>query len=143
MVNYEKIRHKLRAITTCLIKLDELKLFNEDDFLRDYKLTDSARHNLQIAIEAMLDIANHLIARHSFELPKKNADSFVILCKHGVLSEEMEATYASMARFRNRIVHMYDEVDNREIYRILQEHLLDYASFIRDIVRYMEKQQLS
>jgi len=139
MVNFEKIRHKLRAITTCLKKLNELRLFNEEDFLHDYKLTDSARHNLQIAVEAMLDIANHLIARHSFEIPKKNADSFVILCKHGILSKEMEATYASMARFRNRIVHLYDEVDNREIYRILQEHLHEYDNFIRDIVRYMEK----
>lgn len=139
MVDYGKIRHKLRTIATCLEKLKELRMFNEEDFLHDYKLTDSTRHNLQIAIEAMLDIANHLIARRSLEIPRQNADSFVILCRHGILSKEMEATYASMARFRNRIVHLYDEVDNREIYRILQEHLHDYDSFIRDIVRYMGK----
>jgi uncharacterized protein YutE (UPF0331/DUF86 family) len=138
MVNHEKIRHKLRAIKTCLEKLEELKKNREDEFLSDYKLTDTARHNLQIAVEAMLDIANHIIARHSFEIPKRNADSFIILCKHGILSREMRATYAAMARFRNRIVHMYDDVDNREVYRILQEHLNDYDSFVRDIVRYME-----
>jgi uncharacterized protein YutE (UPF0331/DUF86 family) len=53
-------------------------LFKEEDFLHDYKLTDSARHNLLIAIEAMLDIANHLIARHSFEIPKKMPTAAVI-----------------------------------------------------------------
>lgn len=138
MVNHEKIRNKLRAVKTCLEKLEELKKISENEFLADYKLTDTARHNLQIAVEAMLDIANHIIARHSFEIPKKNADSFIILCKHGILNKEMQATYVAMARFRNRIVHMYDDVDNREVYRILQEHLNDYYSFVRDIVRYME-----
>lgn len=138
MVNHEKIRNKLRAIKTCLEKLEELKKNSEEEFLDDYKLTDTARHNLQIAVEAMLDIANHIIARHSFEIPKKNADSFIILCKNGILSREMQATYVAMARFRNRIVHMYDDVDNREVFRILQERLNDYYSFIRDIVRYME-----
>ena len=87
----------------------------------------------------MLDIANHIIARHSFEIPKRNADSFIILCKHGIFNREMQATYVAMARFRNRIVHMYDDVDNREVYRILQEHLNDHYSFIRDIVRYIEQ----
>lgn len=139
MVNHEKIRNKLRAIKTCLEKLEELKKSREDEFLCDYKLTDTARHNLQIAVGAMLDIANHIIARHSFEIPKRNADSFIILCKHGILNREMQATYVAMARFRNRIVHMYDDVDNREVYRILQEHLNDYYSFIRDIVRYIEQ----
>jgi uncharacterized protein YutE (UPF0331/DUF86 family) len=138
MVNHEKIRNKLRAIKTCLEKLEELKKNSESEFLYDYKLTDTARHNLQIAVEAMLDIANHIIARHSFEIPKRNAESFIILCKHGILGREMQATYAAMARFRNRIVHMYDDVNNREVYRILQEHLNDYYSFVRDIVRYME-----
>jgi uncharacterized protein YutE (UPF0331/DUF86 family) len=138
MVNHEKIRNKLRAVKICLEKLEELKKISENEFLADYKLTDTARHNLQIAVEAMLDIANHIIARHSFEIPKRNADSFIILCKHGILNKEMQATYVAMARFRNRIVHMYDDVDNREVYRILQEHLNDYYSFVRDIVRYME-----
>ena len=37
MVNHEKIRNKLRAIKTCLEKLEELKKSREDEFLCDYK----------------------------------------------------------------------------------------------------------
>jgi uncharacterized protein YutE (UPF0331/DUF86 family) len=139
MVNNEKIRNKLRAITTCLEKLDHLKTYSRDQFIREYTLTDTSRHNLQIAVEAMLDIANHIIARHSFEIPKSNAESFVILCKHGILNEKSQDIYIAMARFRNRIVHMYDEVDNTEVYGILQEYLDDYRSFMADIVKYLDQ----
>ena len=139
MVNHEKIRNKLRTITICLDKLERLKQNSVAEFIEDYTLTDTARHNLQIAVEAMLDISNHIIARNSLEIPKNNAESFVILCKNGVLSKEKQGTYTAMARFRNRIVHMYDEVDNREIYKILQEHLDDYRAFIQDIVQHLGK----
>jgi uncharacterized protein YutE (UPF0331/DUF86 family) len=139
MVNHEKIRNKLRAITTCLEKLEHLKKNSEAEFLDEYTLTDTARHNLQIAVEAMLDISNHIIARHSFEIPKNNAESFTILCRHNILSKENQETYTAMAKFRNRIVHMYDDIDNREVYKILQDHLDDYRAFIQDIMRYTGK----
>ncbi|WP_264357896.1 DUF86 domain-containing protein [Carboxydothermus hydrogenoformans] len=38
-----------------------------------------------------------------------------------------------MAKFRNRIVHFYDEVDDIEVYRILQSNLGDFDSFILQI----------
>lgn len=140
MVNINKIRNKIRVITTCLDKLEKLKPYSEEEFLSDFRLTDSARHNLQIAIEAMLDICNHLIARHSLEIPQSNAETFAVLCRHGVLNPEMQNTYTAMARFRNRIVHMYDDIDNREIYLIVQQHLKDYHHFIDDIVQFGSKQ---
>ncbi|MBT9141013.1 MAG: hypothetical protein DDT30_01599 [Dehalococcoidia bacterium] len=135
MVSIDKIRNKLRVITACQDKLEQLKTYSEEEFLSDFRLTDSARHNLQISIEAMLDICNHLIARHSLEIPQSNAETFAVLCRHGFLNPKMQSTYSAMARFRNRIVHMYDDVNNREIYLIVQQHLKDYHRFIDDIVR--------
>ena len=135
MVNIDKIRNKFRVIIACQDKLEQLKAYSEEEFLSDFRLTDSARHNLQISIEAMLDICNHFIARHSLEIPQSNAETFAVLCKHGLLNPEMQNTYTAMARFRNRIVHMYDDVDNRDIFHIVQKHLKDYHHFIDDIVR--------
>lgn len=138
MVNHEKIRNKLKTIQISLEKLHQLKAKSEDVFISDFTNTDAARHNLQIAIQAMLDISSHIISRLRFEFPKSNVDAFSILSEHSIVSKDKLVEYQEMARFRNRLVHMYDDVDNRVIYEVLQKHLGDYESFIKDIVQYLE-----
>jgi uncharacterized protein YutE (UPF0331/DUF86 family) len=139
MVNHEKIMNKLKIIKLSLEKLHTLKAIHQDKFLNDFTYTDTTRHNLQISIEAMLDIASHIIARNGLEFPKSNADAFTILGRHGILSKDKITVYEEMARFRNRLVHLYDDVDNLVIYEIVQNHLNDYESFIRDIVGFINE----
>jgi len=76
----------------------------------------------------------------SLEIPKTNADSFRVLCRENILSPHKEETYTAMARFRNRVVHMYDQVDNREVYRILKNNLEDFVDFVKDITRFLERE---
>ncbi|PKM42103.1 MAG: hypothetical protein CVV03_10515 [Firmicutes bacterium HGW-Firmicutes-8] len=38
------------------------------------------------------------------------------------------------SRFRNRAVHLYQEIDNNELYGILQDGLEDFRDFIKAIV---------
>lgn len=102
--------------------------------MSDFRNIDSAKYNLQTAIEAMVDTCNHVISRTLHEIPTSNADSFRILCDNEVLSKSDKMTYIRMAKFRNRIVHMYDEVNNEEVYNIVTEHLGDFETFIKDIM---------
>ena len=44
-----------------------------------------------------------------------------------------------MIRFRNRVVHFYQEVDEQEVYRILTDHLDDFRLFIRDALQIVQK----
>jgi len=44
-----------------------------------------------------------------------------------------------MASFRNRLVHLYWEVDNRTVYRILQENLGDFERYISYIVDFIQR----
>ncbi len=94
-----------------LTKLDKLKKVPEEIFKKDFEKYDAAKYSLQTSIEAMIDICNHIISRKCLGLPKTKADSFIILCQNNILSPDMEGTYTAMARFRNRVVHLYDEVD--------------------------------
>jgi hypothetical protein len=42
-----------------------------------------------------------------------------------------------MARFRNRIVHLYAQVDLPTVYRLLQERLADFDRYLIAIERYL------
>lgn len=115
MVDESRVLHKLRFITASLSRLDELAQMDREAFLADFRSIDSAKYNLQISIEAMIDICNHIISRKRLRIPASNAESFDIVSEAGLLPPEARSAYRAMARFRNRIVHMYDEVDDSQL----------------------------
>jgi uncharacterized protein YutE (UPF0331/DUF86 family) len=43
-----------------------------------------------------------------------------------------------MARFRNRLVHFYYRVDDKEVYDILKNNLLDFENFIESIELFLK-----
>lgn len=132
-IDKKRILDKIRVIQDCLSKLDVLSRLSVDEFTSDFKNFDSAKYNLQIAIEAMIDIGNHIISRKGLGTPKTYRDTFEILHKGQAYSKEDAATYKLMARFRNRIVHFYDEVDDRKVYNVLQNNLGDFNSYIEHV----------
>ena len=48
-----------------------------------------------------------------------------------------------MARFRNRLVHLYGDVDALEIRRILESKLGDFDRCLSGLGAYINEQQLS
>jgi uncharacterized protein YutE (UPF0331/DUF86 family) len=44
-----------------------------------------------------------------------------------------------MAKFRNRLVHLYWDIDRRELYRIIQEDIKDFSEFQDAIVTFLSK----
>lgn len=104
-----------------------------EEFVQDFRNVESAKHLLQVSIEAMIDIANHIISRGRLGHPKSYAESFGILRAEGVLTPEQVEDYSLMVKFRNRVVHLYQKIDPDQIYDILQNQLQDFTAFAEKI----------
>ena len=128
--NQDKIRKITSEILAALSRLEELKSLPKADFLRDQHKIGSAKYSLIVAIEGSLDLANHLIAKNGFRTPEDYADTFRVLAEKGVFDDEFTKALMQMARFRNRLVHIYWEVDVEELFRILQDRLGDIRKFL-------------
>jgi len=139
VIDETKILSKIRVIKENLTKLGRLKEVPEKIFKSDFEKYDSAKYSLQTSIEAMIDICNHIISRKCLGMPKTKADSFVILCQNKILSPDMQDTFIAMARFRNRVVHLYDEVDTGDVYQYVNEGISDINAFIDDIHNYLNQ----
>lgn len=129
----EKIEQKLLFMENNITKLKKLRVLDKTIFIEDFRNVDSAKYLLQVTIEAMLDISSHLIARNRWGKPEDNKSSFTILAQNDVIEKEDINTYFSMAKFRNRIVHMYFNINDEMIYDITQNNLDDFEKFIRSI----------
>lgn len=135
----EKINSKLSLIIENLQMLKYLQKLSPEEFAQDFRNVESAKHLLQVSIEAMIDIANHIISRGRLGRPKSYAESFKILHNRGLLTPEQAETYSVMIKFRNRVVHLYQKVDPEQVYDIVQNKLQDFAAFVEVIRRFLNE----
>lgn len=135
MVDKEVIQQKINIIDNNLSKMQILARLPEEEFLNKFFYIEAAKHLLQVSIEAMLDVSNHIIARKRFRSPKTYAEVFSILVEQKILPKEKEKNFMQMAKFRNRVVHLYQEVDDKEVYKILRNDLDDFREFISAIIK--------
>ncbi|HOL55339.1 MAG TPA: DUF86 domain-containing protein [bacterium] len=133
-----RVLEKLNIINDSLLKLEELASLSIEQFMSDFRNYDSAKYNLIKAIEAMIDVGNHIIARRGLGIPKSFSETFEILGNNGIVSKDSVETYKAMARFRNRLVHFYYRVDDKEVYDILKNNLLDFENFIESIELFLK-----
>jgi uncharacterized protein YutE (UPF0331/DUF86 family) len=47
-----------------------------------------------------------------------------------------------MAKFRNRLVHLYWEIDDEQLYEILQNRLVDFKKFLDSLASFLGWQNL-
>ncbi|RKX75265.1 MAG: DUF86 domain-containing protein [Spirochaetes bacterium] len=134
----ERIKQFLLIIRENNRKLKELKDAGKDTFLKDYKYNNTALRLLQISIESMVNICNHIISRNGLRRPKDFSDSIAVLEENGIFSKDSSQRYQRMIQFRNRIVHLYWDIDLDYVYDLLTTNLKDFDLFIKEIIRYLQ-----
>jgi uncharacterized protein YutE (UPF0331/DUF86 family) len=134
-IDREKIRAKLQFLRDALRQLEQIRDRGREAFLSDEILQAAAIRNLQVGIEAMLDMANHIIAREGIAVPGTYRQSMETLLREGILPSSHGESFLRMISFRNRIVHLYDSVDPQEVAGILERHLGDFDLFVGAISR--------
>ncbi len=128
MVDKPKLDQMLSNLRRYLGVLRGLAATPREAFLGNADKIGNAKYHLVIAVEWCIDIANHVIASESYRFQRDNADSFAVLVAEGILPGESREPLEAMARFRNRLVHLYWDVDDLRIHDYLQEGLSDIES---------------
>jgi uncharacterized protein YutE (UPF0331/DUF86 family) len=125
MVRPEVIRKRLNKLDEYLSILRKLRKYNFDDFVSDPERYGSAERFLHLAIEAILDMGNHVIAESDLGIVNWYSDIPSILARKGYIDSDLEKKWLQMIGFRNTLVHDYLEIDRGIVYDILQNHLED------------------
>ncbi len=137
--NPDKVRKITSEIHSSLERLEELKRLSKDAFIADPHKISSAKYNLIVAIEGVIDLCNHVIAKNAFRTPEDYADAFKVMAERGAFDTAFTDTLVQMARFRNRLVHIYWEVNNEELHGILQVRLGDVKQFLNKFGAFVGK----
>jgi uncharacterized protein YutE (UPF0331/DUF86 family) len=128
--NPDKVRKISSEILSALSHLQELAILPEDQFLADPHKISSAKYNLIVAIEGTIDLCNHVISRNGFRTPEDYADTFRVMAERGAFDATFADALTQMARFRNRLVHIYWDINVADLRRILTTRLPDVHRFL-------------
>jgi uncharacterized protein YutE (UPF0331/DUF86 family) len=131
VTDQDLIAKKLAFIETCLRDLRQHA--RPDRLSTDVRELRFVEHTLQIAIQAALDVASHIVSDNRLGEPRTNRELFDLLGRHGWLAPSLAVVLRDMGGFRNVLVHGYAEVDVSVVRDVLDRHMPDLEAFVAAI----------
>jgi len=128
MTDAELVAKKLAFIETCVRELRDL--CRPERIATDIKEARFAEHTLQIAIQAALDVASHIVSDERLGEPTTNRELFDRLARGGWIPEALARKLHDAAGFRNVLVYGYGEVDLSVVRRVVEGNLDDFLAFV-------------
>lgn len=129
MVDRDLLLRKLADLELYVSQASEFRAVTAETYGRDWKTQRIVERTLQMAIEACLDVANHVVADRQLRVPSTYAEVFEVLGDAGLLDDDLRETMVRITRFRNLLVHDYARIEPAVIVGILRDGLGDLRRF--------------
>jgi len=139
MIDVALVTRKLALILQDLPALNELARKSPEDYLASSVPEVLTERYLERVIGRMIDINYHLITELGHPPPRDYHESFVALGKLGVLTKPFAEEIALSAGLRNRLVHEYEEIDAKKVYKALQVAVLQIPVYLDAVRQFVEK----
>lgn len=133
MTDAELIAKKLAQIETYVRELRDLA--RPERLEHDLREQRFVLHTLQLAIQATLDTASHVVSDERLGEPDSYRELFDLLATGGWIDDEQVPLLRRMAGFRNLVIHEYGRVDLDLVREILRDHLDDLVGFAESVRR--------
>jgi uncharacterized protein YutE (UPF0331/DUF86 family) len=120
--------------------LAELRSFRDvsrEQFTREPALHHLVERYLHLACEAVLDIAQHVIADQGYPQASSYRNAIEVLEEEGLIDEDLSGRLQRWMGFRNILVHLYLEIDHGRVYDAIQGDLNDLESFASRMARFL------
>ncbi|MBM4305394.1 MAG: DUF86 domain-containing protein [Deltaproteobacteria bacterium] len=138
-LNREVLQNRISYIEDSLRSLERFKGIAYEEFHSNSDHFRIAFYDLHRALEAVMDIGSHILSRIPGARPVSYKDIPRLLGKNKIIPAEFSADPLNkMAGYRNRMVHFYGEITEKEIYHIVQEELEDFYTFLKHISRLLQ-----
>jgi uncharacterized protein YutE (UPF0331/DUF86 family) len=131
VVDPQAVTRRLLALTEALRELERPEARDARSLATDAVLRAAVERWLQVAIEACIDVADHVIAEHAWTPPETGRAAFQTLAAHGLLELELASRLGRAVGLCNLLVHDYTSIDVDRLARIVAGDLDDLRAFGR------------
>lgn len=140
MIDTRRVMEKLDVLGGYVARMKLITRLSRDEFLADPDKPAAAESYLRRSLEAVFDIGRHILAKTGgVSLAGEYKSIARGLGDRGVVSKSLSEILVQMAGYRNRLVHLYHDVSNEELYAIMESGLPDLERFIREIADFVQR----
>lgn len=129
--NHRVLADRLDWVDRMLSDIQAIPLGSLEEFMADKRNFGAADSCLRRALEALLDLGRHLLAKVFGEAVTEYKAIADELEARNVLKREAARRLRILAGYRNRMVHFYHEITPEELFEICSHELNDLL-LVRD-----------
>jgi uncharacterized protein YutE (UPF0331/DUF86 family) len=130
-INKKVVTQRALWVLQMIEAIKDLPIENKNEFLQNRHNVAAAESYLRRALEALLDLGRHILAK-GFAYPATEYREIAKgLFEKKVLAENEASLLGKIAGYRNRMVHFYNEITSEELYEICHANL-DEIKLLRD-----------
>lgn len=108
------------------------------EFVSNFEHFKTAERCFEVAIQACIDVAVHLIGLFDFRKPDRYESVFMILAEERIFPEAFARNLMKMVGFRNILVHEYLRIRLDIVHKAIQEDLSDLERFEEYVLEFLE-----
>lgn len=144
MLSRHRIMERLDMISANVARMQRFAGMSYGDFIADPDNAAIVESYLRRSLEAILDVGRHILAHTGgADLAGEYKSIARGLGDLGVVDRAMSDTLVMMAGYRDRLVHLYHLVSDRELLDIVSENLPDLTRFVAQVDDYLMRAEHS
>jgi uncharacterized protein YutE (UPF0331/DUF86 family) len=136
------VKARIDRFWRAIRRLREISAIDSERFISDENLIDACERNLQVAIEATIDVSEALISYMKWRTPKSYRDVSLILLENKVLNEFLNNKFIETIEFRNILVHNYIYLNPKQIYDRINDLINILTQIMNIILEYFQKNNI-
>jgi len=136
-IDAEVIDARLRELSHRLRRVAAKKPATLRHLVEDEDLQDIVSRNLELAIQACIDIAMHLCGAYEV-VPESSGEAFTTLAERNLIQRALAQRLRRAVGFRNVLVHEYVEIDWTIVQRAIERDTADLAAFGKAVLKLIE-----
>jgi uncharacterized protein YutE (UPF0331/DUF86 family)/predicted nucleotidyltransferase len=138
MIDRERVEHLVNYVQEMLNRLQSQSSKGFEEFADNFQAVDASLYELQTMLEAISDIAMHVVTGANLGSPNSRPEAIEMLAKNGIIPQDLAEKISQAVRMRNIIVHHYPRVNLRTVYDVIQDGLGDIVDFCAEIANYLD-----
>ena len=136
-IKAEVLRKRLNKLDEYLVILRGLQKYSFDEFIADPQRYGSVERFLHLAIEAINDMGNHVVAELDLGEVNWYSDIPALLARADHIDDSLQEKWIRMIGFRNTLVHEYIEIDRKIVHDVLLNSLGDLEELRRTFAQFL------
>ena len=136
-IKAEVLRKRLNKLDEYLAILRGLQKYSFDEFIADPQRYGSVERFLHLAIEAINDMGNHVVAELDLGEVNWYSDIPALLVRADYIDDSLQEKWIRMIGFRNTLVHEYIEIDRKIVHDVLRNSLGDLEELRRTFAQFL------